>query len=334
MSIDVIKPGALSLFQDNGRYGFQKLGVPVCGPMDMNAHRLANLLVGNGNAAATLEITLLGPTLRFTQAACIALTGADLNARLDGKPLAINRPHIVRADQVLSFAGAPSGIRAYLAVHGGFTLQPVLDSCSTYLKAQLGGLDGRALKAGDRIGLNTVLDSDASFLARCDRLLWDMKIYLPARLGLIKRNTARVIKGPHWPLFTADSIHAFLSHDFKISPQSDRMGYRISGPKLSVEKPVQILSEATAFGAMQVPHGGDPIIIMADRQTMGGYPKLAYIVSVDLPSLAQSRPGESLRFKLISLEEAQQLDHRRDHAFSVLAASLATINSILTKDSA
>jgi biotin-dependent carboxylase-like uncharacterized protein len=331
MSIQVIKPGALSQFQDSGRVGFQKLGVPVCGPMDVSAHRLANILTANDESTPTLEITLLGPTLRFTKSACIALTGARLGARLDGNPLAANRPHVVSANQILSFAGPESGVRSYLSVHGGFGLLPVLNSCSTYLKGSLGGAGGRALKAGDRIELNAPLSLSPGALEDCKRSLWQLKIYLSSSLGLVRKNTLRVIKGPHWAFFTDDSVNGFLTQRFKISPQSDRMGYRISGPKLQVRDPRQILSEATVFGAVQVPQGGDPIILMADRQTMGGYPKIACLASVDLPSLAQSRPADEISFKLISLEEAQQLDLDREHAFNKLAQSLTPVKHILNK---
>lgn len=330
MSIEVIKAGALSLFQDTGRLGFQKLGVPVCGPMDESAHRLANLLVGNDGDAAVLEITLMGPKLRFTAPAGVALTGADLGARVDGRPLALNRPLIVGAGQVLDFAGGKSGMRGYLAVHGGFDLEPQLSSCSTYLKGRLGGVDGRALQPGDVIGLKSALPADPGFLQEAERRLWDIQLYLPARLGLVRRDTLRVVKGPHWGLFTEKSIHDFVTAGFRISPQSDRMGYRIAGPGLAVKEPAQILSEATAFGAVQVPHGGDPIVIMADRQTMGGYPKIAYVASVDLPSLAQGRPGETVRFNLISLEQAQALDKARDAAFVELGARLECVSGILS----
>lgn len=331
MSIDVIKPGALSLFQDNGRYGFQKLGVPVCGPMDVNAHRLANILVGNDESMATLEITLLGPTLRFTQTACVAIVGADLGAQLNTEPMAVNRPYIVLPDDIMRFNHPERGTRAYLAVHGGYDLHPVLNSCSTYLKGHLGGIQGRALAAGDCIDLNAKLDPGRA--AHYADELWGIKIYLSAQLGLRKKNVLRVIKGPHWTQFTDASIDDFLTADFKISLQSDRMGYRLSGPKLAVRQARQILSEATAFGAIQVPQGGDPIVIMADRQTMGGYPKIAYVVSVDLPSLAQCGPAEQISFKLIGIEQAQQLDLDRERAFQDLAAALAPIQHLLKEDS-
>ncbi|MBV6273906.1 biotin-dependent carboxyltransferase family protein [Alcaligenaceae bacterium CGII-47] len=331
MSIKVIKAGALSLFQDKGRYGFQKLGVPVCGPMDANAHRLANLLVGNPDSMATLEITLLGPTLHFTRAACIAISGAHLGAQLNNEPLAINRPYIVQADDVIHFSKPVSGCRSYLAVHGGFALTPVLNSCSTYLKGKLGGHHGGALRAGDQIELNTSLDGCRDVLAAMQDSLWDIRIYLSASLGLNKKNVLRVIKGPQWPMFTVESVTDFLTEPFLISLQSDRMGYRINGPALKVTRAQQMLSEAVAFGAIQVPHGGDPIVIMADRQTMGGYPKIAYIISADLPSLAQSRPHEKIRFKLISLEQAQQLDLKREQAFEALAISLQPVKHILSR---
>jgi biotin-dependent carboxylase-like uncharacterized protein len=330
MSIEVIKAGVLCLFQDGGRHGFQKLGVPVCGPMDESAHRLANLLVGNDGDAAALEITLLGPKLRFTSPACVALTGADLGARLDGRPLALNRPLVVQAGQVLDFTGGRAGMRGYLSLHGGFDLDPVLDSCSTYLKGGLGGLRGRALNAGDVIESKSALPADPRFLREAGRRLWDIQLYLPARLGLVRRETLRVVKGPHWDLFSEQSARDFVTSGFRISPQSDRMGYRISGPRLAVKKPTQILSEATAFGAVEVPHGGDPIVLMADRQTMGGYPKIAYVVSADLPSLAQSRPGEQVHFNLVSLEQAQTLDKARDAAFTELHARLASVREILS----
>lgn len=331
MGIEVIKAGALSLFQDGGRHGFQKLGVPVCGPMDEGAHRLANLLVGNGEDTATLEITLIGPTLRFTVPVCMALTGADLGARLDDRPLALKRPLVARPGQVLRFAGGPAGMRAYLAVHGGFDLTPVLGSCSTYLRGGLGGLGGRALRRGDHVEPKVPLPSDPRFLREVERQFWNIELYLPARLGLIARDTLRVVKGPHWPLFSGNSIRDFLTADFRILPESDRMGYRISGPRLAVEEAAQILSEATAFGAIQVPRGGDPIVLMADRQTMGGYPKIAHVAAVDLPALAQRRPGEFVHFELVPLERAQALDGMRDAAFAELRARLTVVGDILSR---
>jgi len=326
--IEVIKPGALSLFQDHGRLGFQKLGVPAAGPMDANAHRLANLLVGNDPAVAALEITLLGPMLRFEQPTGFALAGADLSPRLNRKPLAMHRPHVAEPGDILDFGPPQRGCRAYFSVHGGFQLQPVLGSCSTYVKGNFGGLHGGALRAGDRIPILSPLASDPVRLEACREALWEVVVYLSAGLGPATRRSLRILRGPQWDLFEEEARRALLNESFEISSQSDRMGFRLSGPRLRLASDTQILSEATALGAIQVPQGGDPILLMADRQTMGGYPKIAYLAGVDLPLLAQCLPSERLRFTLITLEEAQELDLRREQAFSYLAESLAPIGDV------
>ncbi len=198
MSITVLKPGMLSTFQDEGRYGYQHQGIPVAGAMDERAHRLANLLAGNNTQAATLEITLTGPTLRFDSAACLAVAGADLGATLDGKPLALNRPLIARPGAILAFGAPALGARAYLAVYGGFALEPVMDSGSTYLRSGFGGWQGRALRKDDRIGLARPLRAAAEVLDPLAQMLWDTRIYLPATLRAFARDTLRVLPGPHW----------------------------------------------------------------------------------------------------------------------------------------
>ncbi|OZI77376.1 biotin-dependent carboxyltransferase family protein [Bordetella genomosp. 12] len=329
MSITVLKPGMLSTFQDEGRYGYQHQGIPVAGAMDERAHRLANLLAGNNAQPATLEITLTGPTLRFDSAACLAVTGADLDATLDGKPLPLHRPLIARPGAVLAFGAPVRGARAYLAVYGGFALDPVMDSSSTYLRSGFGGWQGRALRKNDRIGLARPLQGQAEVLDALAQALWDTRIYLPATLRPQTRDTLRVLPGPHWEEFSERARTDFLNHAFRISAQSDRMGYRLQGPALRMERPRQILSEATCFGTIQVPAGGEAIVLMADRQTTGGYPKLAQIASVDLPSLAQRMPGEEVRFALIDLEQAQELDAARARAFDDLHASLQALRDPL-----
>ena len=327
MSVVVLKPGMLSTFQDLGRFGQQHLGVSVTGAMDQRAHRLANMLVGNDPALATLEITLTGPTLRFTKPCCLALCGADLSATLNGQPLVLNRPIVVRAKDELSFGVRQHGTRAYLAVHGGFALEPVLGSTSTYLRSAMGGWHGRALRRDDEIPLLRPLKNKGLEDLAMD--LWSLKIYLPAALSEPRQTFVRLIKGQQWDEFTPESCIALLTEPYRISPDSERMGYRLQGASLLMTTPRQMISEGTTFGTIQVPASGQPIILMADRQTTGGYPKMAYVASVDLPRLAQMGPGDIVSFKAISLEQAQALDLARAKAFATLADALQPIRDLL-----
>jgi len=331
MSLTVLKPGLLSTFQDAGRLGSQHLGVPVCGAMDVRAHRLANLLAGNTADPATLEITLAGPTLRFEAPACFAIAGADLGATLDGTAVPCHRPLVARAGDVLAFGSAApqAGVRAYLAVHGGYALAPVMGSASTYVRGRFGGLAGRALARGDVVGLPAPLPDRPGSLARLAEALWQQRVYLPAALAGRARDSLRVLPGIHWDEFDAESRQRLLQAEFRISPQSDRMGYRLEGPPLVMTAPRQILSEAASFGTVQVPAGGEAIVLMADRQTTGGYPKIAQVITVDLPILAQRRPGQTLRFARIELDDAQRLDGEREEAFIQLQDALAPLRALL-----
>jgi biotin-dependent carboxylase-like uncharacterized protein len=329
MSITVLKPGLLSSFQDLGRHGHQHLGIPVCGAMDMRAHRLANMLVGNTTDHATLEITLSGPSLQFNSPACIAITGALLEPALNGEAVPNNRPVVVRAGDTLTFGKRRQGLRAYLAWHGGVQLQPVLGSCSTYLRGKLGGFEGRALKAGDTLQLA----SDISGLNpdQLARALWEHTVYLPSTLVIQQRHVLRAMRGAHTCLFTDASVSTFFSESFRISAHSERMGYRLEGPALTQKEPTQLLSEATGFGTVQVPADGNPIVLMADRQTTGGYAKIAHVATVDLPLLAQSMPGDEVRFTEISLEQAQALDAHREEAFAQLHSALTPIRQLFAR---
>lgn len=342
MSITALKPGLLSSFQDLGRVGYQHQGIPVAGAMDARAHRLASLLVGNDPArTATLEMTLQGPLLRFDAPACFALAGATLDAVLNGAPIPVNRPLLARPGDVLGFGpaapadggpgagtspGAPTGVpglRAYLAVHGGYALPRVMGSESTYLRSGFGGYHGRALAKGDVIGLRAALDPAA--LDALEQALWDTRLYLPAPLIPQLRTTVRALPGRQWTDFTRASRNAFTSQAYRVTPQSERMGYRLAGPELAMQSPRQMLSEATCFGTVQVPADGAPIVLMADRQTTGGYPKIAQVATIDLPMLAQTAPGSTIRFEMITIDDAQRLDGERETAFARLAAALAPL---------
>jgi antagonist of KipI len=331
MSIVVKRPGLLSSFQDRGRWGYQHLGVSVTGAMDLQSHQMANLIAGNNEDCATLEITLLGPTLTFTTACCICLTGAQMQARINDKPIPNYRPIVVRPQDTLTFGAATEGTRTYLAVHGGFDLPRVMASESTYLRAGFGGWHGRALKKDDEIPLRAPLTADAKTLSNLGERIWDQVLYLPSVLGQHtgRKSLVRLIRSDQWHEFSARSRADFTSGTWRISTDSERMGYRLEGPEIVLDKPREMISEATSFGSIQVPRGGQPIVLMADRQTSGGYPKIGTVASADLPVLAQKKPGDSIRFTLIDVHDAQRLDRAKSEALSELAVSLASIRQWL-----
>ncbi|MFA7668624.1 MAG: biotin-dependent carboxyltransferase family protein [Burkholderiaceae bacterium] len=323
MSVTVIRPGLASTFQDCGRHGYQHLGVPVGGAMDQRAHCLANLIAGNEPDTATLEITLLGPVLRFDTPACIALTGADLSPRVNNEAVPMGRPLVVNTGDLLSFGARRSGLRSYIAWHGGIALPDILGSQSTWLRGRLGGFHGRALRKGDVLPLNQPLQARAA-QALAEELA-TTAIYLPSTLAYNPRPRLRIMRGPHTGLFTDESLQTLFDSEFRIANQSDRMGYRLEGPALCLKENTQLLSEGATFGSMQVPPDGQPIVLMADRQSIGGYPKIGHFASVDLPQLAQSMPGDILSFEEITLAHAQQLDNLREQALERLAGSLQSL---------
>lgn len=312
MSIEVVKPGALTTLQDLGRTGFQHLGVPVNGAMDERAHRLANALVGNPRTCATLEITLMGPVLRFRADCVIALTGADLDAKLDGERCLPAQPLQVRAGGELAFGLRRSGVRAYLAVQGGFAAAPVMNSVSLFARGAYGGFSGRPLAKGDVIELGTAhLRANEAPGAIRRRSAFDDAV-------LANGAPIRVTPGREWRCFSDAARQALQDEAFRITPQSDRMGFRLEGAKLALSDARQMISEAVAFGTIQVPADGNPIVLMADRQTTGGYPKIAQVCAVDLPRLAQMMPGESVRFSVIDVDAAQRLLLSQERTFAAM----------------
>jgi antagonist of KipI len=319
MSVRVIRPGLLTSVQDLGRYGYQKHGVIVSGAMDPFAHRIANLLVGNEERAATLEMTVKGPTLEFEREALIAICGADLSPAIEGRPLPLWKPILVQKGQVLQFGPNRFGTRSYLAVAGGWHLPAVMGSRSTYLRAGIGGFQGRALREGDRLPvgpwpnvshhiaeqLRDQLGSDGFAAAE-----WGVTAdLLPAYHST---PVIRAMRGNQYDLFTRESREVFFSQPFRVTPRSDRMGYRLDGPTLTMAQPIELISEAVSFGTVQVPAEGNPIVLLADRQTTGGYPKIAQIATVDLPVIAQTKPGDLIRFQEIGREEAERLYLQRE----------------------
>lgn len=322
MTVTVLEPGLQTQLQDEGRWGWQRDGVPVGGAMDAWSHRLANLLAGNAEDEATLEILMTGPRLRFDQDAAIALTGADLPASLDGQEVAMHRRIHVPAGAVLSFGRRRAGLRAYLAVAGGFDVPQVLGSRSTYLRGGFGGLHGRALCRGDVLPLKAAAGTAAPpDQAEVTPPPLDLLPALPDP-GADACATVAVLRGEHWDLFDAEARQALLAQAWRIGSQSDRMGYRLRGTALRRTGDEELLSEGVAFGTVQVPPDGQPIVLMAERQSTGGYPKIAHVASVDLPMLAQLAPGQRVRFELVSLGLAQALIEDRERRHEQLRRAL------------
>jgi len=284
----------LTTIQDAGRWGFQSRGVPVAGPMDPVSHRMANALVGNHRNAATLEVTLLGPELEFEDERVIAVTGADFEVTLDGKPAPIGAPFTVGAESHLRFGRRRRGARAYVAIRGGIAVPPVLGSRATHLISAMGGLDGRALKAGDRLPLG-VPDATRPTAAPFAEPL----VPLPERPARL-----RVLPGPQADAFASSAFDALQSAPYTVGQQSDRMGFRLEGPRLEHARGADIISDATPLGVLQVPASGQPILLMADRQTTGGYPKIATVIAADWPIAGQLGPGDTLLFAVCTPLEA------------------------------
>jgi antagonist of KipI len=313
MSIRVLRPGLLTTVQDHGRRGLQHLGVVPGGAMDGIALSLANALVGNSRDQPALEITVLGPELLVQDEALVALCGAEMEASADGEPFPADRPVLVAAGTRLSIRMAMRGVRAYFAVAGGFALDPVLGSTSTYLAGRFGGLEGRALKRDDVLPLaRDVAELSARRYAALSRqarrgrlrtVRWSAPpLTLPDREPIV----VHAMEGHHFAAFEPASQHAFFDAVWRVAPDSNRMGYRLAGPELvrAGDSRGEILSGPTALGTVQVPSNGSPILLMADHQTTGGYPRIAEIASADVPRVAQIAPGGRLHFARCTLETA------------------------------
>ncbi|MCD8015815.1 MAG: biotin-dependent carboxyltransferase family protein [Lachnospiraceae bacterium] len=296
MAIYVINPGALTTVQDLGRTGYQALGMPCSGVMDRTAWENANDLVGNQNGEAALELTLFGGIYQMKADAILAITGADMAPALDGARCPMNRPFLAKKGQTLMLGCASSGCRAYLAAAGGIDVPEVLGSRSTNLKCSIGGYKGRALSAGDLLPIG---HSPVSFADISDRAA--------AALPYPDDITVRVIGGPQEDAFTEQGLETFYSRCFTVSQESDRMGCRLTGTPIESQSGTDIVSDAIVFGSIQITPAGQPIILLADRQTTGGYAKIATVCTADLWKLAQARPGNTIHFQKISVEEAQRL---------------------------
>ncbi len=296
MGIKVIIAGALTTVQDMGRTGYQQFGIPVCGVMDQRAAAAANRLCKNDENAAVLEMTLLGGSFRFEEDALIALTGADMEPLLNGEAVPRYRPVFAKAGSTLELGMARKGCRAYLAVFGGIDVPVVMGSRSTDLKSGTGGFNGRKLASGDTVPYKPFTGDLSAF-----RGLPEPEPGFPSKARI------RAVGGPQEDAFTEDGLNAFYGGEYRLTDKCDRMGYRLEGETIETACGSDIISDGIAFGSVQVPSSGKPIILMADRQTAGGYAKIATVCSFDLPVLAQLKPGDTVTFERISVEDAQKL---------------------------
>ncbi len=296
--------------QDLGRFGWQKFGLGPAGAMDRLAQAQANALVGNGAGVAVIELALAGMKFEVEGGACrIALAGADMLVKVDGSPVPALSAITVQAGQRVEVGTARAGQFGYLAVAGGFDLPPQLGSLALHMRAGIGGIDGRALRAGDRLPLLLAAPSGPDLAA--------IKAVDPG-IGPI-----RVVLGPQEDYFTADGLQTFLAAGYTITANADRMGIRLTGiPIEHGPKGYNIVSDGIATGAIQVPGSGEPLILLADRQTTGGYPKIATVITADLPRLGQARPGSVLRFAAISRAEALSVLRAQVAALDAFKASL------------
>ena len=298
MGILIQEPGLFTTVQDEGRYGYQQFGVTPSGPMDARSFHIANLLVGNDLGEGALEMTFQGPTMKFEEANVVAVTGADMKPTLNGKPVPMYEAFAVEKDDVLKFQFAMNGSRGYVAFAGGLDIPLLMESKSTLASKGLGGVDGRKLQKEDHIGFTAPKKELPHMESR--------KVSKPEFPN--KEVVLRVIRGPQDDCFSEEEIRRFFWYGFKVTNEFDRMGCR-----LERSEPVKhlqdgnIISDGIACGSIQVPTNGQPIIMRADRQTVGGYTKIGTVISVDLSKLAQAKPGMDVRFVEVSLELAQDL---------------------------
>jgi antagonist of KipI len=312
MSVRVLRPGLFDTIQDLGRPGYLHLGIPASGAMDTFSLRVANILVGNDPGEAALEVTLTGPQLEFCAEALIGIAGANLTAEINNSRIEMWCSVKVSKGDVLTFGRRSSGCRAYVAFQGGIEVPAVLGSKSTYLRGCLGGLRGRRLEAGDEFRLGTSRGAP-----RRRRLA---STFRPVYSGL---QLVRVIPGPQDDFFSPEDLAVFYACAYEVTAESDRMGYRLRGARLNHKGSPELVSDAVVAGAVQIPGEGNPIILMADRQTTGGYPKIGVVITPDLDYVSQLGPGDRLRFERIPLDRAHRIYHQYMETFDRIAEQLA-----------
>ncbi|SDI26575.1 biotin-dependent carboxylase uncharacterized domain-containing protein [Alteribacillus persepolensis] len=308
----VEKPGMLTTIQDLGRFGYQSQGIPPAGVMDYYSFTIANMLTGNHLREAVLEITMTGPTLHFLRDATLAITGADLQPYKNKEQVSMWKSFNVQKGDKLSFKGPKQGARAYLSAAGGIQGDEVLNSKSTYIKAGFGGMEGRPLKKGDYV----------SFTVPSNPVTSGKGIHVDLMPSYADQQVLRVVDGPEHSSFSKDGLEHFYYAAYTVTNESDRMGIRLKGPDVTQNDSADILSDAVTFGTIQVASDGQPMILMADRQTTGGYTRIANVITVDLPKAAQLLPGQEVVFKKVTIEEAHRFLLQERKQFASLAFAL------------
>ena len=306
MSFKIENAGILTTIQDRGRFGYEKFGVSPSGPMDFVSFTQANILVGNSFNDACLELTISGCTLRFDSESVIAITGADMNAMINGRPCEMYRALKINAGDVLKLGFAKEGCRTYIAFSGGLDVPIIMGSKSAAIQNHI----GKRLQKGDYVKTFAPLiqNLDSRFTEPPERMKGEKII--------------RVISGPQDYMFTEEGIRNFYTQPYKVSNDFNRMGYRLEGTKIAHKTDCNIISDGMMTGAVQVPGSGQPIIMMSERQTIGGYTKIASVITADLPLIGQSREGDILRFKSVSLKEAHDALREIHNSFMKLKESM------------
>lgn len=309
MSITCIKSGTLASLQDLGRTGYQKLGIIVSGAMDAHALKIANIMVGNNHNEACIEVTMRGSSFKFNKDTLISITGGNLRPTIEDMEVPQWRPVLVKANSVLKFKGNITGLRSYLAVSGGYVLQEKLGSKSTYLRAEFGGFRGRALEKDDVLDVNDVTSRGD----KIQKSLLRDTVYFKTTSWHIRPkfyekndeiNHIRFLEGNEYSWFSAEAKISLEKELFKVENSSDRMGYRLKGTPLKKEAEKEMISEAIINGTVQVANDGNPIVLLADRQTTGGYPRIAQIISADIYKFGQLKPSDQIQFKKVTLAQA------------------------------
>jgi antagonist of KipI len=327
MALRIVKTGFPMSLQDGGRRGYRALGVPISGPMDADAHRIANLICGNDPGATAVELTLHGAVMMAEVGLCMAHVGGGSQLYVNGEAAPGDRLIRLSAFSLLEFRPSGRGCRSYLAIPGGFSARCDLGSASTYVPAQLGGQDGRYLRVGDWL---TAGDQErAASLSVHEGVAFNASGWSPALWGVSSQVytasaplTVRVLPGPEWDQFTESCRDGFLSSPYRLTQDSGRMGYRLEGPTLDRREAGEMLSTAVCAGTLQVPHSGKPVLLMSDAQTVGGYPRIASVFSADLPGCGQLRPGDSIRFVPGTMDEAESAHRLREQRFRELQRAI------------
>lgn len=306
-ALEVLQPGSLTTIQDKGRYGYQQYGVSVSGAMDKFALRVANVLAGNDDGEAALEITFMGPELKFLSDLKIAITGADVSPSVNGKQMPMWQSFDVNAGEVVSFGIPESGCRAYLALSGGIDVPLTMGSRSTHLLSNLGGL-GRSLVKGDVLNVKDI---------GWGRFLLNPHYRFPSdQIPEYTENwVVRAISGPQADYFTRMGIETFFSSEYEITPHANRVGYRLKGPEIEHKTGPDIITDATPPGSIQIPGDGMPIVLLTDAQTTGGYAKIGVVISPDQDCLAQAKPGDRVKFERINIVKSQKLYYEIETKF-------------------